>query len=79
MATALTLGADGPGWWIFVPLFWIAVWLVVVSFFWRRRRGWWARQSRVSGEAVLGERYARGEITDAEYRERLSVLRENSG
>ena len=42
-------------------------------FFWRRRR-WWG-SPRASGEAVLGERYARGEITEDEYRERLRVLK----
>ena len=32
---------------------------------------------RASGEAVLGERYARGEITEEEYRERLRVLKDS--
>jgi putative membrane protein len=76
MTTALTFGAHGPGWWIVFPIFWITVWFIVAAFFWRRRRGWWARQSCASGETVLGERFARGEITDAEYRLRLAVLRE---
>jgi hypothetical protein len=37
------------------------------------RLAWLARRV---GEAVLGERYARGEITEDEYRERLRVLRD---
>ena len=41
------------------------------------RRGWYHRQGG-SGEAVLGERYARGEITEEEYRRRRAVLRERS-
>lgn len=78
MTTALTLGAHGPGWWIVFPiLFWVAAAALVATFFWRRRHGWCA-PTRVSGEAVLGERYARGEITDAEYRQRLAVLRERT-
>jgi len=63
--------AYGPGLWFL----WIFVfWGVVAFFFWRRRgrRG----VPSASGEAVLGERYARGEITEAEYRERLRVLKD---
>lgn len=76
MTGIVTLAHSGPGWWIFFPLFWVGVWFVLVAFVWRRRRGWWARNGRASGEVVLGERFARGEISDAEYRERLAVLRE---
>jgi putative membrane protein len=65
--------ADGPGWWpgiwiVFMVLFW-----GTIAFVWRRRG--WKRPPGSSGEAVLAERYARGEITDAEYRERLAVLK----
>ena len=63
--------AYGPGLW-FLWIF--LVWGFVAFFFWRRR-GWRGFQS-ASGEAVLGERYARGEITEDEYRERLRVLKE---
>lgn len=63
--------AYGPGLWF---LWIVLVWGVVAFFFWRRRR-WW-RDPSTSGEAVLGERYARGEITEDEYRERLRVLKE---
>jgi putative membrane protein len=79
MTAIVTLAHARPGWWLFFPLFWVGVWVVLVAFFWRRRRGWWAGQGRMPAEAVLGERYARGEITDAEYRERLAVLRERPG
>ena len=41
----------------------------------RPRRARWL-DSRRSGEAVLSERYARGEIDEAEYRRRREVLRE---
>ena len=66
------------GWWPGFGLLWIVlVWGVVAFFFWRRRgwRGGWRAGTSASGEAVLGERYARGEITEDEYRERLGVLK----
>ena len=63
----------GPGHWALVfPLFWAAVILVFALGF-RRRRGRWHVDS---GQSVLGERYARGEITEDEYRSRRTVLRE---
>jgi putative membrane protein len=64
----------GPGPWI--GLLWLAVAAVVVALFVRRGRRWRAVGGRMGGEAVLAERYARGEIDAAEYRDRLAVLRE---
>jgi len=61
---------DGP-WFPFFPLIFIALWLVVILTFRRR----WQRVPRHSGESVLAERYARGEIDEAEYRKRRDVLR----
>lgn len=66
------------GWWGIIPL----AWVVLIALFWtfgwhgpwRRRVGGW-HEAR-SSEAVLGERYARGEIDEQEYRSRLAVLRE---
>ena len=80
IATASEVLAHGAswgtgGWWPIFPLFWILLWGVaifaVIRF--RRSRGPWPNAR--SGEAVLGERFARGEITEKEYRERLNVLR----
>ncbi|MCI0142477.1 SHOCT domain-containing protein [Arthrobacter bambusae] len=82
---AAQLPADvvhGPGggfvFWPFfllIPLFWI----LVIGFFiffgrrmWRRNHYWAATQG---AESVLRERYARGEIDETEYRQRLEVLR----
>ena len=64
--------AYGPGLWF---LWVVLVWGFVAFFFWRRRR-WW-RDPSTWGEAVLCARYARGEITEEEYRERLRFLKEN--
>ena len=65
---------SGPGPWI--GLVWALVVLVVVTLLvWRGpwRRG---RDRRSTAEAVLAERYARGEISVDEYRQRLAVLAE---
>jgi putative membrane protein len=73
----LAHGADwGPGpWWPIFPLFWVLLWGVVIFAVFRFRRG--ARWHHGhSAEDVLAERYARGEITADEYRERLSLLKE---
>ncbi|MFI8181656.1 SHOCT domain-containing protein [Actinacidiphila glaucinigra] len=92
-ATALTSLADhwdgGPGPWIlFFPLIWAAV-IAGVAFLLRRtmwRRGpgrgpWHARAAigEHSPIAVLGRRFAAGEIDEDEYWRRLSVLDEQFG
>ena len=64
----------GGGWFPFfpfIPLFFIGVWVFVLITL-RRRWAWGARHS---GESVLAERYARGEIDESEYRQRRDVLR----
>ena len=43
-------------------------------FFWRGRRGPWRYDHRPDARAILAERYARGEISYDEYRERLGHL-----
>lgn len=75
----LAHGADwgyGP-WWPIFPLFWILVWGVVIFAVFRFRRGGRWRPGH-SAEDVLAERYARGEISVEEYRERLNVLKERA-
>lgn len=65
----------GPGpWWPIFPLVWLLLWGAVIFAVFRWARGRRAQRPR-SGEEVLGERYARGEINEDEYRERLAVLR----
>jgi putative membrane protein len=74
---ALARGADwGPGpWWPIFPIFWLFFFGIVIFFLFRSRGRWGHRPSGPSGEGVLAERYARGEINEQEYRERLSVLK----
>jgi putative membrane protein len=66
----------GGPWFLLFPLVWIAV-IAGVVFLVRRRR-WGGDWRGGSAETVLGERYARGEITEEEYRQRLTVLRGRS-
>ena len=68
---------DGPGpWWPLIPLFWLAFIVIIFVALGRFGRRRWHRGS-YAGEARLAERYAAGEINEAEYRERLAVLRES--
>jgi putative membrane protein len=72
---------DGPGPWIlFFPPVWVAV--VAGVLFLLRRRGWRGRQAahrEQSPIALLGRRFAAGEIDEDEYWRRLSVLDEQFG
>ncbi|MFF4101998.1 SHOCT domain-containing protein [Streptomyces sp. NPDC001903] len=85
-----TLAYDGPGPWIlFVPLIWAAVVFGVVTVLrrtvWRGARGPrgpWAMRGPYgenSPIAILGRRFATGEIDEDEYWRRLSVLDEQFG
>jgi putative membrane protein len=77
VSAVLALGhgwGAGP-WFLLFPLFWLTV-IVALALVFRRRP--WGGSHDASGEALLGERYARGEISEEEYRQRLSVLRRGS-
>jgi putative membrane protein len=89
LTSALPLAdSDGPGWWIvFVPLGWILViatlFVFLRLFVFRRRRwgaGWGCGPggSRYGGPTsaaeVLERRFAEGELSADEYRERRAVL-----
>lgn len=66
-------GAGGPGWWLIFPiLFWALVLSVVGYVIYRRSP---KQQARSAGERTLAERYARGEISEEELRQRRGVLR----
>jgi putative membrane protein len=58
-------------WFPLFPLFFLGLWVLLFVTVGRR----WRRPYRQSGEMVLAERYARGEIDESEYRERRAVLR----
>ena len=67
----------GPGPWALIPLTFFLIWLAVIAFaVIRFRRGGGPPWARGGGRSVLDERFARGEITADEYRERRDVLRE---
>jgi putative membrane protein len=65
--------ASGPGWWLIFPiLFWTLVLSVVGYLIYRRSP---RQQARSAAERTLAERYARGEISEEELRQRRSVIR----
>jgi len=70
---------DGPGaWWPVFPLLWfllIAGIVTTVILAGRRRARFGGMRA---GESRLAERFADGEITEQEYRERLAVLKTQS-
>ncbi|MGH8868626.1 MAG: SHOCT domain-containing protein [Actinomycetes bacterium] len=72
-ATTATEHDWGPGaWWPVFPLAWALFWAAVVTtvIVLLRRRG-----ATRSGQDVLAARFARGEIDETEYAQRLDVLR----
>ena len=71
------LGPHGGGWGFF-GLFRLILLLALIAgvFFMLRRRPGTGHEER-TGESVLAERYAKGEISEEEYRQRLTVLRES--
>ena len=89
MQTLANWHGGGPGPWIlFFQLIWAAVAVGVVTLLrrtvWRGRGGPWramadARPTGDSPIAVLGRRFAAGEIDEDEYWRRLSVLDEQFG
>jgi putative membrane protein len=83
---------DGPGWWIvFFPLGWLLViaTLFLLFRFLAFRRGGWAAgwgcgaagrgsESHLSAADILERRFADGELSADEYRERRAVLGEQA-
>lgn len=66
----------GPGWWLVFPiLFWVVVLSTVGYLVYRRSP---AQSARGAAERTLAERYARGEISEDELRQRRAVLRRRS-
>ncbi|WP_327701708.1 SHOCT domain-containing protein [Streptomyces decoyicus] len=90
LADPWTGGGPGP-WILFVPVLWALVVIGVVTLLRRTARGrggpggqfrgpqYSARTDTPSPLAVLGRRFAAGEIDEEEYWRRLSVLEEHFG
>jgi uncharacterized membrane protein len=78
MTLLLSTGWHHHGWfllWPLIPLFWIGVLLLFARFVvWRGRPPWSRRYAGPDPQAILAERYARGEIGLEEYRERRGNL-----
>ena len=86
LAHPVAAGWWWPGpWFLLIPLFWFLVVVGFIVFFATRRRRWaaagygpcgpWSSTvGRNSATSVLAERFARGEIDEAEYRARLETL-----
>ncbi|MEU6772477.1 SHOCT domain-containing protein [Streptomyces sp. NPDC046759] len=89
MQTPADWGGGGPGPWILLfPLIWAAAVIGAVTLLrrtaWRGPGGPWrpvdaGRTAADSPLAVLGRRFASGEIDEEEYWRRLSVLEEHFG
>ncbi|MEQ4207490.1 SHOCT domain-containing protein [Actinopolymorpha sp. B17G11] len=69
-------GGGGPGWWLIFPiLFWVAVLSGIGYLIYRRSP---AQSARGAAERTLAERYASGDITEEELKQRRAVLRGKS-
>ncbi len=77
-ATLLTLLSEdhwhGSWFWPLVPLAWLLVLLLAFRFLFWGRWGGGRRWDGGGPRRILAERYARGEISHGEYRDRLSHL-----
>lgn len=71
---------DGGGWWFFGPLMFLFWFGIIAFFFWFWGRRWhrgprdYEMSSTERAQRILAERYARGEISSEEYRERYDQL-----
>jgi uncharacterized membrane protein len=75
-ALSTSLIAFGAGLWILsAPLFWLLL-IVGIVFLVRGRRPPWTGGGRETGIDVLERRFAEGELSLEQYRERRSVLEE---
>jgi putative membrane protein len=67
----MLLAEHGDGWWVVWPILWLAV-IVAVAWFVSRR--WRRRDGLDHAREILAERFARGELSGEEYRDRLAQL-----
>ena len=84
IAATTYLADDGPwegagdGWWWLIRPLMLLVWIVVIALVVRwvlRTTGRGGPSGVERARGILAERYARGELNAAEYRERLEQLR----
>jgi putative membrane protein len=61
----------GGHWWVVFPVLWLLLIAFAIAVFWRRGRD---HGGGDSARRILGERFARGEISVEEYRTRLGQL-----
>ena len=69
----MVLAEQAHGWWVIIwPILWIAV---IVAALWFLSRRWRPQGGGLDrAREILAERFARGELTSDEYRERLAQL-----
>jgi putative membrane protein len=60
-------------WWIVFPIFWAVLIAATIFLLWRRGRRY-PPDGGDPAKRILGERFARSEISADEYRERLAQL-----
>lgn len=65
---------DGPGWWLVFPITFLVLVLGVAGYLIYRNSS--GQTTRRAAERTLAERYASGEISEEELRQRRAVLRE---
>ena len=69
---AHTNGWHDGHWWIVFPILWLLLIAFAIALFWRR--GLCRHDGGDPARRILGERFARGEISADEYRDRLAQL-----
>ena len=68
----------GYGLFPFIPLLWVIFWIAVIFLLFGGRRHWKSHwHPEESAEDILRERFAKGEVDEKEYKERMRVLRNN--
>jgi putative membrane protein len=72
MAQLVAHNWHGNHWWIVFPILWLLLAAFVVALVWRRKGG--RHDGGDSPRRILGERFARGEISVEEYHTRLGQL-----
>lgn len=69
----------GMGFFPFMPVIWIIIWVLIFVVIYRNydKRHNHGREEQQSAEDILKERFAKGEINEKEFKEKMKVLREH--